>query len=109
MLVIDGYKDYEKYFRVFYAFDLMLSGAARDEDDAEITAKDAERLNWFVRNLSGTECGDSDHDEYVVNTFTAYTRNKKHIVINMFFLSEYFPEILYEQIVHSLVKEDGDE
>ena len=103
VMVIDGYKNYERYFRVFYAFDLMLSGGFKRGLKEEITTKDVERLKWFIRTLSGTECGDSDHDEYAVDTFTEYTRNKRDIVINLNLMSYYFPKGIYEEIVHSVV------
>ena len=103
--VIQTRKNYQKYFRIFYAFDLMLSGSYQTGLKLEIASQDEQRLKWFihkaVNEVAGSDC-DGVHDEYVIDTFNAYITNKRNIVINFDLMEEYYSKSLYQEIVHYL-------
>ena len=112
VMVMDGFKDYHRYFRVFYAFDLMLCGAGafRIDFKEKIPLKDQEILKWFIDGVvNKIECDDRVHDDYVIDTFNAYTRNKTDIVINLNLMDHTFPPGLYQHIVHNLVAVRDDD
>ena len=113
VLVIDGFKNYRNYFRMFYTFDLLVSGGYQRFLKKEITTKDEERLKWFIDRAVDDENvlsadDDSVHDKYIVDTFDAYIRNKKDVVINLHYIDVHYPKGLYEEIVHSVVMMDED-
>ena len=105
VMVMDGFKNYRKYFHIFYAFDLMLSGGKRRALKKEFTSNAAECLKWFIDGVvNGVKGRDRITDQYVIDTFNAYTQNKKSVVINLDLMHRDYPKGLYEQVVHSVVR-----
>ena len=129
IVVAYNMRNYVNYFRVFHAFDLMLSGADLEQTDKQgIRPKDEDRLSDFIeREIRGDWSYESyPYDEYTINTFNEYTqkkrdfeymmdtfneytRNNRDIVINLSFLNTDFPEGLYKQIVHCIVDQDAED
>ena len=91
VMVMDGFKNYRKYFRIFYAFDLMLSGDFQSGLKKEITSEHVDIMKEFIdKTINGVESGDAVHDEYVVDTFNAYVGNKREVVINLSLMDQYY-------------------
>ena len=103
VMVMDGFKNYQKYFEIFYAFDLMVSGDYQFGLKEEISSEHEEILKCFIDGMfNDNASGSLIHDEYVVNTFNAYSRSKRNIVINLSLLNGHYPKGLYELLVHSV-------
>ena len=110
VLVIQTRKSYQNYFRVFYAFDLMLSGDYQHELQKQITSQDQERLRGLIGGVLNEAAGDDCiHDEYIIDTFSAYTRNKTDILIDMNLMDNAYPKGLCQHVLHSLVGVGDDD
>ena len=104
VLVIESCRNYQHYFRVFYALDSMLNCDFQGTAQRGFSSKDKELLNWFIDGVvDGVKDGTIAHDEYITDTFKAYCRNKRDIHIQLHLLRSFHPKDLHELLVHRVV------
>lgn len=93
--------NYQQYFHALYLFDNMVNGQSLFESDIEITYNDTEIIKQFL-SLSYELI-----DEYIVQCWKLYKKNKIEVVINMNYLYLHFNlEQINQWIVRSLQRSE---
>eukprot|EP01084_Bolivina_argentea_P300972 519101_1 len=102
--IIKTSQNFYTSFHALFVLDSMMNGLWMDKRfGVNIVAKDIHILNELIKYSIGSSPITS-FDTYVMSTWDAYTKNKKHIMINMDNLSEHFPKDIYDLVIESGIK-----
>ena len=86
--------NYQQLLRGLYYFDCMIKGAAMKESMVkEIKDEDYNLMKQLISYELGSEAKSKKIDDYIIHTFHLFCPNKTQIVLNLFYLDQYFKKL----------------
>ena len=78
--VIETGRNFQKFFKLFFLFDAMVSGTSMGEEEFSSTSEEAEILRHLIAHTIGdTSAAVRQYDVYICDCFMAFTQNKLDI------------------------------